>query len=282
VDYRDICPADWAVGLVWQGGTAARAAAHQAPWGLPAVSIAIGLHLRDCVVLASDTRITYRHDGETVRVEDRQIKIFRTPFGLITGTGFAPLLDAVNGHIASIGVESTGQLIATAKQAREAIVADRRWESDSLERDLEYTGWTISYLADPRRERAYDDDGFMRLATFHPTIAADGVALWKPGQVVMMMSDEPASADLVDEAHEHLKKHVVRFDAANPGNFQDVITRVTGAIQDVIREFSYRCETVSREFQIGAHVFPLFLGISEITNGDTLNLPMRDEAEETE
>jgi len=72
------------------------------------LTVCIGFHLHNYICIAADTRITYGYPA--IYTEDGKQNLVEMNIGLITGSGFSPLLDAVVDKVKQENITSTLQI----------------------------------------------------------------------------------------------------------------------------------------------------------------------------
>ncbi|MCI9718738.1 hypothetical protein [Vibrio parahaemolyticus] len=105
------------------------------------MTMIVGLHLGDYVLVAADKRETYVVNGEVVSViSDNVNKLVDWGAGVVTGSGYVPLLSELKSKLSQINITTTDQILDLAKEI-----------SDSSSEQPEYwrstTNWMFSYVA---------------------------------------------------------------------------------------------------------------------------------------
>lgn len=64
------------------------------------MTITLGIDFGDYIFIAADTRtVTYDRLGRIIHIRDDTQKIIKTRFGLVTGSGYLDLLDAIKSKL---------------------------------------------------------------------------------------------------------------------------------------------------------------------------------------
>ncbi len=138
------------------------------------MSCVIGMNLGTYVMIASDTRTTYRNldTGDFIDHRDHvddKVRVFETNGYLIAGSGYVPLLERVKARLCAewkpttIG-ESLQRALDIIADERAAVTSDRALGAYAREHALSCTAWMISL-----RVRRETGELVMVLAVYHPS-----------------------------------------------------------------------------------------------------------------
>lgn len=100
-----------------------------------------GLHLGDYVLVAADKRETYIVNGQVVSViSDSVNKLVNWGAGIVTGSGYVPLLSELKSKLSRTNITSSDQILDLAKEISES-------SADQPEYWRSTTNWMFSYVA---------------------------------------------------------------------------------------------------------------------------------------
>ncbi|HBC3499846.1 TPA: hypothetical protein KDY90_002627 [Vibrio parahaemolyticus] len=105
------------------------------------MTMIVGLHLGDYVLVAADKRETYVVNGEVVSVvSDNVDKLVDWGAGVVTGSGYVPLLSELKSRLSKTNITTTDQILDLAKDISE-------YSSDQPSYWRETTNWMFSFVA---------------------------------------------------------------------------------------------------------------------------------------
>lgn len=226
------------------------------------MTIAIGLHLGSYVMLVADTRTTNYLFGQPTQFRDDSEKIHRTGFGLLTGAGYCPLLDGLEGRFAALSNGgSTNDLLRIAREERARLEPQMRMARLLSGKVVDNTGWIFTYLTEA------DGDFKLRLGLLHPTIGDREFAVYGSGQSCMIAPAEatPKQADILISGFEKRMKPLIELEL---NALQESIAYHSNLMSSLVREASPLFPSISALSQVGVHVISNHWGISQIAAGD--------------
>lgn len=237
------------------------------------MTMVVGMHLGDCVLIVADTRITYYPAGQEPRYEDGRPKIYRTKLGLMSGAGGVGLLDAVRIRLSG----SDGNSLSTFNDIHRIIEEERALrapagdDSTIPEIHVSRANWLFSYWNPAPEPSQRLRMGVMAAGDPRSRILfrGDTHILFPTGT-----SEEAAAA-----ITKTLDQHVRLSDAA--ATFADVLQHNIQLACEMIRHVGLQIPGVSPDsFQIGVYTSDLRWVISEIVDDSTgpfsLNLQPHD------
>ena len=217
------------------------------------MSINIGMHLGEYVLLAADTRVV-SDTGAVLR--DDATKIRRTSMGLATGTGFTDLLDLVIDHLAEEEITDTGQIHNAIAGSRDAIKRRPYYENPAVREAVDSaTQWLFTYLT-PRENENGVRAPALRLAGWRP-LQQDGLALCEPGGGLLVMPGGTTPRQF-EQFQRTLDEGLQR---PENGALLDNISHNVRLAVRVIRAVAGVNSSVSPSVQIGLHCFPQPFGV---------------------
>lgn len=128
------------------------------------MTLLASIHLDDYAIIASDKKEVVKLNGLIVPVHEEAEKIVITDIGLITGSGYVDLLDAVKKRVASEGINHTDKIMEIIKGERDRIKNSIFCDDDQINELLNYSGWLFSYFT------VIENSQCLRIALYHPTI----------------------------------------------------------------------------------------------------------------
>lgn len=106
------------------------------------MTMIVGIHLGDYILVAADKRETYVVNGRVVSViSDKVNKLVNWGGGLVTGSGYVPLLSELKSKLSQVNITTTDQILDLAKDISESSIEQPEyWRAT--------TNWMFSYVAD--------------------------------------------------------------------------------------------------------------------------------------
>ncbi|WP_407507288.1 hypothetical protein [Vibrio parahaemolyticus] len=105
------------------------------------MTMIVGLHLGDYVLVAADKRETYVVNGQVVSViSDEVNKLVNWGAGVVTGSGYVPLLNELKSKLSRINITTTDQILNLANEISES-------SSEQPEYWRKTTNWMFSFVA---------------------------------------------------------------------------------------------------------------------------------------
>jgi len=218
------------------------------------VSICIGMHFGDYVILAADTRTTIGRPAIFHR--DDTPKIVKTGIGLITGAGLAELLDGVKSDFASQPGDHTDDILEKIHSHREAV--RRRYCLDlaqsRVERWITETSWLFTYCT------LQEDQPVLRLGLVSGSLA-DALHLVVPPMAKVLLTSEAGlqTAECYESALCNSMKSLSDFPHIN-SHFEYHISFCAEAILLAAKDY----ETVGPKMTYGVHMVSGQIEISDV------------------
>ncbi len=199
------------------------------------MTIALGIHFGNHILLAADTRITfYDSSGRVVRYKDDSKKITKTKMGLITGAGYAYLLDAVDARLAKKEVHNTDEILA--------IFGEECSNFDS--KLIERTRWIFTYISPKSKEIN------LRLALYDPSVGHK-IGIFEEENKVLLIPPFEASEEVSQELVDFLNKNIKSLNKF--GAFSESISYHSALIGSLIKLIQPAFPSISHAMQIGIH-----------------------------
>lgn len=206
------------------------------------MTIAIGINLGLCAILAADTRTTYNRFGH-VFYDDNSEKVQKTKMGLITGAGFGPLLDGVKNRLAIEEFTNTECMLNIIKHETEKTKsAWRRYPQ--IESWIGQTGWIFSYITEQSNET------ILRVGIFHPSLNKEMYLTYEVGKPEIIFPVELATKTVEAIYDSILQLIKVPIDSSE---IQASIQQNINIIAILIKELQPQCASISKRFQVGIH-----------------------------
>lgn len=222
------------------------------------MTLVLGFHLDQYVMLAADTRVTWFPPGCPMAYRDEQTKISRTSLGLITGAGLISLLDAVKSRLEFEHVFPSDRIVDIAREERQRFERDPRYRHDPrVAESLQTTGWLFTYFT------AVDGSYRLRLAVCHP-ITDYKLALVNENAGFAMMP-AGANADQAESVSRWLQKEIIPL--AEIPDLQESIQHHALVAAAITRSVADEFDSVSRSFNIGVQTIAGHSGISPFIDG---------------
>lgn len=221
------------------------------------MTMVVGMHLGSYVLIAADTRMTYYPSASTRSWRDGKGKVHTTKLGLISGAGFAPLLDAVRQRLATGEGEGIRCLDDIKRITAEEASRHRpplEWPDDA-KRAHEKSAWLMTWLNPTRLGGDH-----LRLGLL-PAFTDPHVYSIEKGDVALLAPLE-LSPDDIEKARENLKRDMVTPDT--PEGFVASVEENVALVASAIRWGASVSDGVGEDFQVGVHTERSQTGVSEI------------------
>lgn len=122
------------------------------------------IHLDDYAIIASDKKEVVKINGLIVPSHEEAEKIVITDIGLITGSGYVELLNAVKKRVSSEEINHTDKIMEIIKGERDKIKQSTFYDDEQLNELINYSGWLFSYFTITENTQC------LRIALYHPTV----------------------------------------------------------------------------------------------------------------
>lgn len=230
------------------------------------MTINIGINLGEYVILAADTRTNYIIGSNTIRYEDGSEKIFKTKIGLITGSGYANLLNDVKKELKRNEVEHTNEIIEIIKQYRKKHLDLSKTNpyifGESRKSIAKSTCWLFTYLS------VVENFPTLRLSLVHPQFD-DVIALYEKNRACVIMPmefSEDESQKITSMINDSIKQ------LEDISKIHENIQYHSKLLSSIIKTISQKNESVSSSFQVGIHALDGKIGISPIVENETFSI----------
>ena len=206
------------------------------------MTLLVTIHLDDFAIIASDKKEVIKLKDVVISHHENAKKIVGTGIGLITGSGYLGLLNAVKQRVAEEEIIHTGQILEIIKNERELIKNTMRYTNYQKKEFLNVTGWLLSYRTIVNKVPN------LRIALYHPSIDENHFAIIEENT-----SRAVFPSDLIPENVEKysnfLSHSFQKLDELSDINQN--ITHNVKIILDLMNEISKVSETVSKTCDIG-------------------------------
>jgi hypothetical protein len=217
------------------------------------MTIALGINLGNCALVAADTRVTYYNwFGKTFN--DDNEKVQKTKIGLITGAGSVPLLDEVKQQLKVQNIINTNDILRVIKEARINYTKSYLNRSE----DIEVTGWIFTYLTKDK-----DNKVKMRVCIAHPSISKNEIGLCEENKA-FVISPVEATKEQASSIAELVNKAIKPFET-----LQESIQYHSAFVAQLIKSIQPMFPSTSPFFQIGIHTFDGRSGITHIIKDES-------------
>lgn len=206
------------------------------------MTLLVGMNIGDYGIIAADKKEVVVSQGIIAACRDDVNKIVQTDMGLITGSGYAPLLNKVKQEVARTRINHTDQLIGI-MQAQRALAEVSLNNNPNPDIFLENTGWLYSYWT-----RSDTGIRVLRIAFNHPSLVIDKVyCIGKnTAQLVFPWDVSKDDGDLIQS---RINSELVIHD--NSDGINESIRHNLGLVLSATYEVSRLSETVSKTCDIG-------------------------------
>jgi len=223
------------------------------------VSLIVALHCGAYVMVVTDTRVTYRHRPSV----DGRCKLVSCRFGLVTGTGWIPLLDAVKDRLVQ-DADSTEEPIAavTRLAAEETTKYCRARAIDEASEEIAWTGWIFTYHASSDEQQCPT----LHLAALHP---GSGLTVHSQGQSIVSLPPQPGTEAFVAAAYETIGAEAALVSPnATADELQANIAHNAALLGRLVTECAERFDSISRSFYLGIHPHMMASVVSALNQND--------------
>lgn len=225
------------------------------------MSVLLGFHLGEYVLLAADTRITWYPQSQPMRWKDGRTKIQQTSLGLIGGTGLVSLLDPVKDRFEDAEVKHTDDIVRIIWEEYERVREEGRWDDDRVRGSLKQTGWMFTYFGCDDPTNLCAENTSLRLGIYHPDISERQRGIIAPGNAIVLMpfGTTQEQFDAISEAANQALKTSDELP-----NFEENLQYHVPLVAALIRTVSDWNETVSPTFVVGVQSRLHGAGISNV------------------
>lgn len=227
------------------------------------MTILLGFHLKDHILLAADSRVCWFPPGRPMQFRDEETKIWNTSIGLIAGSGLAPLLDAVKARFEDHTIHHTDDLVAIVREERQALETQPWFSNPRVQESLQTTCWMFTDVGAEPAERTRPAEVNLRLGISHPALGSYERRIIPPGFCLVVM---PTGS--TDEQVSHYTRWAnedVRTSEVLPDLSQSLQHHTTVAAK-IIKSVSEWNPMVSGSFQIGVHSLWSGSGVSSVVS----------------
>lgn len=220
------------------------------------MTLVIGIHLKEFVILAADTRVTHGFGDDEKEYTDEHNKIQDIGIGLMTGSGYTDLLDVVKDRVSNTVINNTDQIRDIITEERAAIERDEGMAADLKKYILDATGWMFSYTT------IEDSQPVLRLAVMHPSFDHEWALVLANTATPIVPNDLPD--DISSEIPRILNPYIKTLDEIP--DYQANANHNVSMISVVMKKISQIAPSVSPSFHIGIHFLDGRKQISDIIN----------------
>lgn len=234
------------------------------------MTVLFGFHLKNYIIVAADTRVSYYPPGEPMRWRDGVEKITKTSLGLITGSGLVDLLDPVKARFQDTDVKHTDDVVRVIREEHERIKG-RKWYGDTrVQESLKRICWMFTYFGMDDPANINLDTVHLRLGIFHPEFSTEQRGLIPEGKAMVTMPD--GSTEEECQAFSEAANAGLKTSDELPG-LQESVEYHTKLIAYLVKRISAINEMVSPTFQVGVQTLFNGCGVSGIA-GEGLPLDL--------
>jgi hypothetical protein len=231
------------------------------------MTLIIGATLNNYVLVAADTRVSWKHPISGESFKDHDHKIVNCKIGLVTGSGYTKALDSVKEELLRREINHTGEI---EEIVNEKAIPKIRLLNKNYPEVKNKTSFLISYFT-----KTGDKQNVLRLAFLHPDWNYK-ISIVKETIVVMPFD---VQKEIVEEYSNKLSKGITRCPTIyNPGNVlnESVIANITKNlffIADCFNEISKKSKYVSKDFDYAVLftnevIIYCYVASSELKNGN--------------
>ena len=218
------------------------------------MTLIAGCNLGQYAVIAADTRTSYYSAYSKLFDRDGDEKIHPTALGVMTGTGFIPLLNAVKDRVAEVNaVGNTDDIIRIIKEERANLSPDLlARDSHVAESVINYTSWIFTYIGVGVSGLGEEFKGAgIRLALAHPQNDYT-LGLYGPNHGVIAF---PSGVDteLMASLQTHLDARIEPL--ADFSKFKENVVHHVALLASIIAEVAKVNDDVSSSFQYAVHAY---------------------------
>lgn len=217
------------------------------------MTVCIGYHQPNYICIAADTRVTYGYPA--IYIEDGKQKLIETSIGLITGSGFAPLLDGVVDRLNQENITSISQIEDITNNEVERLYKEYSenpnpsYSFDDLEEFILCTNWLYSYLTQ-------NDDGehLLRLALIAGPTSRDNKCenyLVNSNYAKVLLPKEFDQS----QCEGYSEQLNASLNSKLTGDLGKDILMINSIFNDLILEIASISDGVSKEYFFGIHGF---------------------------
>ena len=206
------------------------------------MTLLVTIHLDDFAIIASDKKEVIKPNDVFIPYHEHAEKIVETGIGLITGSGYVGLLNAVKQRVAEEEITHTDQILEIIKNERK-LIRNAMWYTDYQKNEfLNYTGWLLSYWTIVYKVQK------LRIALYHPSVEENYFAIIEENT-----SKAIFPSDLIPENVEIYSNFLSNsFQKLNElPDINQNITHNVKIILALMNEISKVSETVSKTCDIG-------------------------------
>jgi hypothetical protein len=232
------------------------------------MTLIVGFNMASYGLLVADTRLTFINRDGSAYYRDDARKIQRTEMGIITGAGFGNLLDAVKARLADEEITQTDRVQEIIEEEIEE-VRQRRWHRpDRVEESIQMTAWMLTYIAADKYPDPSPDQIRFRVAFTVPD-HGHKFAMLQPN-TSWLLPPTGTTAEQQDDWHAFIKSNIRPLTPEEDLGIN--ISHHVALAAQLTQEVSRINDGVAPTFQIGIHIFPFHLQISNVVAGPDFDI----------
>ena len=227
------------------------------------MTLIVGFNFGSYALIGADARVSYYPDGQ-LQFRDDNEKIRETSLGLITGAGFANLLDLVKVRLLRQTASNTDEIISIIKEERERLKQAPWWGEKRIQEALQTTAWMFTYYGTGQSSADNPTEMHLRLAI---TVPQEGykLALVTPGQS-WLLAPTGTTDQQFSEWREFLVESQKPLNRGEPA--LEHLAHHSKVVAELMRRVAAVNDGVCETFQLGVHLFGGGLGLSSLIGPD--------------
>jgi hypothetical protein len=200
------------------------------------------IHLGDYAIIASDRKEVFKFNGTVIPRHENADKLIETGIGLITGSGYVALLNAVKERVAVEDITHTDQILNIITSERWQIRHSPLYSEYQKNEFLNFTCWLLSYRT------IADKSQYLRIALYHPCIDENHFGIIQENTTKAVFPSDFSKAD-VDKYSNYLSQGFRKLNDISDIN-QNIShnIQITLVLMDLVAQIS---EYVSKACDIG-------------------------------
>lgn len=227
------------------------------------MSLIIGLHLGNIVLLAADKRVMDLYGNRFVFNNDEHEKIIDAGLGYVTGSGVIELLDNVKDSLANADITNTNQIMEIINREKERFLyshwAGPEWAAEQIKK----TGWMFTYSTKSDSQTA------IRIGMVHGSWNDDLIRLLHKGTAMVFVPID-GNGEESERLSEILTQSIKTTNVLT--ELTEIIPYHVRLLQPIFEHVSDICPSVSKAFHVAVHTNDGMMIVSEEISPDTTNI----------
>lgn len=201
----------------------------------------IAINLGDIAIIAADKKEVFILGETVIPIHEDADKIVDTRIGLMTGSGYVPLLQEVKDQVSSASIHHTDQIISHIHRAQQKVKDADSFSDQQKAQILTTTGWLFTY------QTISDGRTALRVALYHPSLSTSHLSIIDRHQTKIVF---PPDLD-GDQVAYYTELIATRFNPIGQGSVQEVISNNVSLILTIFSQLSQVSQSVSEAADIG-------------------------------